>query len=399
MKNKFKLILITLFVAHMSFGQWVKMSDCPGFAGPFPSGFGIGNKAYVLEGQCTNGFWEYDITNDTWAQKATFPGSCRFAGVAVSINGKGYFGTGQKDDLSYENDWWEYDPIADVWTQKASLPADGRWCAVGFSIGNKGYLGTGGRQNSVFTFYNDFWEYDPVADLWTQKANVPGPERENAVAISFNGKGYAGLGSTPGQSTDLSDFYEYSPSENAWTQKQSKLDGGRSSAGIFVLNNEIYVAGGTILSSILPFYTSVKYNPLTNVWSYAGNFIGGAIFKPVAVSFTNAVYMGLGLDDALNNRKDWWRYTLRATSIDEGINRAGGMLIYPSPCKESLCIKLPDTNSPIGFKLLAVDGRVLMDKQLSDTETKLDLSEVSHGVYFVELIYSGGTIRKKIIKE
>jgi hypothetical protein len=38
------------------------------------------------------------------------------------------------------------------------------------AIGNKGYVGTGQYAGSLA----DFWEYDPLSNTWTQKANFGG---------------------------------------------------------------------------------------------------------------------------------------------------------------------------------------------------------------------------------
>jgi N-acetylneuraminic acid mutarotase len=89
------------------------------------------------------------------------------------------------------NDFWEYDPDADSWTQKADFGGAERSSAVGFSIGSKGYLGTGFATDGN---KRDFWEYDPVANTWTQKANFGGTKRTLAVGFSIGTKGYIGLG-------------------------------------------------------------------------------------------------------------------------------------------------------------------------------------------------------------
>ena len=44
-----------------------------------------------------------------------------------------------------QKDFWEYDPAANTWTQKADFGGTARDGAVGFSIGSKGYIGTGYR--------------------------------------------------------------------------------------------------------------------------------------------------------------------------------------------------------------------------------------------------------------
>jgi len=117
--------------------------------------------------------------------------------VGFSIGTKGYFGTGFTITSGVTNEFWEYDPAINRWTEKASLPVSAaRTEAVGFSIGTKGYIGTG----YVFTDdeivnLNDFWEYDPTTDDWTEKASLPvSSARAEAVGFSIGTKGYIGTG-------------------------------------------------------------------------------------------------------------------------------------------------------------------------------------------------------------
>ena len=57
--------------------------------------------------------------------------------------------------------------------------------AVGFSIGSKGYLGTGDSG----PYNKDFWEFDPLINSWTQKADFAGTARSYAVGFSIGAKG------------------------------------------------------------------------------------------------------------------------------------------------------------------------------------------------------------------
>ena len=45
------------------------------------------------------------------------------------------------------NDFWEYDPATNTWTQKADFGGTARQYATGLSIGSKGYIGTGNGSN------------------------------------------------------------------------------------------------------------------------------------------------------------------------------------------------------------------------------------------------------------
>lgn len=109
-------------------------------------GFNIGAKGYVGTGSGTNftdlkDFWEYNLTTDTWAQKADFAGTSRINAVGFGIGTKGYIGTG--DDGAFPNvnnlkDFWEYNPATDKWVQKADFGGTARNGAFSFSIGNRG---------------------------------------------------------------------------------------------------------------------------------------------------------------------------------------------------------------------------------------------------------------------
>src|SRR5438477_199309 len=96
---------------------------------------------------------------DSWTQKANFPGGFgRYGAVGFSVAGKGYIGTGSATD-GIKKDFWEYDPLANTWIQKADFGGVARYYSSGFSVSSKGYIGTGfdGVNN-----LKDFWEYDPA---------------------------------------------------------------------------------------------------------------------------------------------------------------------------------------------------------------------------------------------
>lgn len=73
--------------------------------------------------------------------------------AGFSIGGKGFIGLGI--DGTNRKDFWEYDPVLNTWTQKADFGGTARIRAAGLSIGEKGYMGTGNDG----TYKVDFWEY------------------------------------------------------------------------------------------------------------------------------------------------------------------------------------------------------------------------------------------------
>ena len=63
-----------------------------------------------------------------------------------------------------------------VWTQKSDVGGLTRRNAVGFSIGSKGYIGLG-YSDTTASMLKDFWEYSPLSDSWTQIADFGGTAR------------------------------------------------------------------------------------------------------------------------------------------------------------------------------------------------------------------------------
>jgi hypothetical protein len=208
---------------------------------------------------------------DTWTEKADVPGpnTSRAMAIGLSIGDKGYVGTGTPT----LTDFWEYDPINENWTQKADVPYsayDYRYNAVAFSIGDKGYVGTGVTQFPWWVELSDFWEYDPEFDIWTQKADFGGVARQGAVGFSIGNRGYVGTGRGDYL---LSDFWEYDPTSlvngldvngnpmGAWTQKADFGGTARRLAVGFSIESKGYIGTGDDSSSELASADFWEYDP------------------------------------------------------------------------------------------------------------------------------------------
>jgi len=277
-------------------GVWVQKADFVGVGRYEAVGFSIGNKGYVGTGsygsESFQDFWEYDPASNSWTQKADFAGGTRLLAVGFSIGNKGYIGTGRSN--SSMNDFWEYDPVSNNWTQKADFAGGVRECAVGFSIGNKGYIGTGFSVTGPEVFVKDFWEYDPLSNVWTQKADFTGGGRDNAVGFSIGNKGYIGTGSLI-NGLNENDFWEYDPVSNSWTQKANFAGEGRIDAVGFSIGNKGYIGTGCNYiagSGVNSFYQDFwEYDPVSNSWTQKADFAGGTIDNVVGFSIANKGYI------------------------------------------------------------------------------------------------------------
>src|ERR1051326_6912607 len=121
---------------------------------------------------------------DSWIQKANLLGPARERAVGISINGMRYVGTGWNLSTYYK-DWWQYNPATDTWTQKADfgflVGGTARNRAIGLSINGKGYVGTGWDGTN---YLQKWYEYDPGSNAWTQKTDFPGGARYSASAFT-----------------------------------------------------------------------------------------------------------------------------------------------------------------------------------------------------------------------
>ena len=182
---------------------WTQKASVPGNpTRAWTTNFSIGQKGYMCGGAKDNGsplvhyddLWEYDQSTNAWTQKANFGGGARAYAAGFSIGTKGYVGTGVDNSANpaidiVTNDFWEWSSTNDTWTQKANFPGVARAHACAFSVGMKGYMGMG--MDTAFNGYSDFYEYEPVTNSWNQMANG---HIGMAAGFSIGTKGYLGTG-------------------------------------------------------------------------------------------------------------------------------------------------------------------------------------------------------------
>ncbi len=402
------IIILLAFASLPVFSQWTQRQNLGGMPRSFATGFTVNNTIYLMCGYdgslLYNDVWAYDPATDSWTRKGDFPGGFRSAATAFTIGSKAYFGTGNDGNV-YLNDFWEYEPVTDTWTQKANFPGYEREEAVGFGIGNKGYLGTGqtfvvGPNSSWTTTYNDFYEYDPINDNWTQKDSFPGAPRAYASGAVIGNKGYLGLGGNDDQSASYTDFYEYDPLTDNWTTIASMGGSGRADAGIVASENTMYVIGGINFPSFAGVASCKMYDATTNTWSNAPTFNGGVIIAPVVQNVNGRVFAGSGYYSNLTPRNDWWEFTSLPTSIETVSDEQS--IAFPNPFSKELEIHLKNNSGGKSIEIFDVQSRRVywLTKIVFDEAIKINTTNLSPGIYLLLIKNSSGEIvsSKKIIK-
>jgi len=227
---------------------WTYKISCP-VSGTGNSSFATTTKGYFVKGE---NLWQYDPVLNTWSSKANFPGEAEWGQFGFAVGNKGYVGTG----VYYEdngggfgeyistNELWEYDELNDSWTQKANFPGIPTHSGSAFTIENSGYFVFG-----EYTANPILWEYNTITDEWSYKMNLSdiveniNNGRKNGVSMSINGKGYFGIGHFGSDSNTQSDFYEYDPIQNSCRRIVGMFNPRTSSYGL-TINNIGYIGLG-----------------------------------------------------------------------------------------------------------------------------------------------------------
>jgi N-acetylneuraminic acid mutarotase len=207
--------------------------------------FTNGNNFYFLT-YSTKTMRAYNLVTAAWTTVSTFPGTSGTGAAATYTPTKGYIIGG-----GVEN--WEYDFVANTWTQKAPCPGFTRWGSTAYAIGNNIYFGTGITTGFFFNpitqrpytakiTTSDWYAFNITSNTWMAKAAFGGGTREEALGFVVNGKIYMGMGDMNVTSNPQSDLWCYDPVANSWTQKAT-IPGGPWPPLAFSYFNWVGVAG------------------------------------------------------------------------------------------------------------------------------------------------------------
>jgi N-acetylneuraminic acid mutarotase len=199
----------------------------------------------------------------TWATAAPIPqGAEEVYGIASG--GKMYVFGGLAPGWKSMGMVMEYDPAANSWTRKKDMPAYQHHVAVAESKG-KIYLFGGYRLpdtgNATWIPMNTSWEYDPRADSWRALAALP-QARGSANAAVVDGRIHVIGGATVPAGTPASGFHPalnvsvgthdvFDIAAGTWSRR-TDLPTPRNHAAVGVVDGRIYIVGGRAGSVFIP---------------------------------------------------------------------------------------------------------------------------------------------------
>lgn len=233
-----------------------------------------------------------------WRRLKDFPGEARTGAAGFSANGKGYLVAGKEQSFGLLSDTWEYDPVADQWTEKANFLKQ-LTIMTGLTLNGTGYV-TMGKISSSYNL--NLYCYNPVNDSWITKTAKPGTGSSmKSPAFVIDDKAYV---------TEYFNLYEYNATTDKWIQKSSLPISGYFGGGVaFTIGSKGYFGIGDHIGHgyINSFY---EYNPVSDTWTKKADFPGEPRGSATGFSLPNGKgYVGMGfIENGRRYLKDMWEY-------------------------------------------------------------------------------------------
>jgi type IX secretion system substrate protein len=411
MKKLYRLSILTLSLSLslslVKADWWTQKADFPGFKRVLPISFSIGTTGYIGWGTDTTNMsvkdlWAYNQSSNSWTQKATLPGAARSGAACFAnpVSGKAYAGTGQNTLGTLFQDWWEYNPVANQWTAKANFAGGQRALAVGFYAGFYGYVGCG---NGPSGDMSDLWLYDPVGNQWLAKAPIPSFGRKQAATFTIGTKGYVVTGYNSSATTCLLDNWEYDALGDVWNLKNSFFGDPRYGAAAFSLYGKGYLLTGELYNNNVS-ADNWQYDTITDAWYPKTNFIGAARKEAAYFSIGIHGYIGCGGSPG-SFYKNFWEYTPdTSTGINEVYGQELQFSVYPNPAKSFIIVSPePGANEDIVFTIADVQGKKVYfqksEAQNKKREIEINVGKFPPGIYFITADNGKQKAVKKFLKE
>ena len=286
----------------------------------------------------------------TWTEKAGMPtgkmslSSSVVDGVIYTFGGR----TGGTDasDIEVFASAEAYDPQTDSWTALADMPTPRFWHGSG-TVDGIVYVvgGNSNASNDSFLPLSTVEAYDPAANTWTARANLPTARYGLTISV-VDGILYA-IGGRRNQS-NVSTVEAYDPATDTWTAV-AEMPTPRPFSASSVVDGKVYVFGG--LDNIGGGRLTVEvYDPATDAWTtqsdlptrravFSASTVDGLIYVIGGAAGFVTNYAGVPTVDVYDPGTDNWatasdmltaRARLATSVVDGTIYAIGGGLQWPT---------------------------------------------------------------------
>ena len=247
-----------------------------------------------------------------WVQVTSLPNTFNKThhSFAFSFDDMGYIVAGNSNTGVRDN-FYQYNPVTDSWTELTPFPGVARGFAIGDTWDGKAYFGFG---NDGTSRLNDLWVFDPSDMSWTELASCPCAERTHPAMIANNGKVFVGLGGS--SSGNMNDWWEYDITLNTWSQKDDLPSLPRHHPYQFGIGDYVYTGFGHGNSIFNDWF---RYDIAGETWTQVATLPAEGRVAGTQFSYNGFGYVlsGDGNNHGSMNTGEFWAYDPVTDTWDE----------------------------------------------------------------------------------
>ncbi|MCC6182818.1 MAG: T9SS type A sorting domain-containing protein [Bacteroidia bacterium] len=392
-----RLLIILLFSSTILKAQsWVQLNDFPGTERDDGLAFVINNKAYCITGlevgwHCTKNGYVLDGSTETWSVIASLPlGSERQYATGFSYNGLGYLLGGIDCSSICLNDFFEYSPSLNNWSQLPNFPGQGRQGMSNFIIKNKLYV-LGGKYTDG-TVTNEIWEYNFSNSNWTQKNNLPFNGMWRGSAFSIDTIGYVCYGLKNDNSYNHF-MFKYNYINDTWSKISNIVLLDRKYIGTAICDQKACLYGG--IDSLNNISNTVYvFNPIDSSIAIKLAIPSFARKDGMAFSLNNDFYYTTGVTNSFRTKETW--KTSELVGLNEKIKH-DFFKIYPNPA--SSVLNIVGNSNELQNSIIKLENYFGQIVFIAPFTQQIDISNLPVGIYFLTLKTDSIQKTAKVVKQ
>lgn len=328
---------------------------------------------------CTGVLYSLNMSNNQYTNIHTFTTGCGPKDTPLLVNGILYGmtytgGANNKGVLySYNITNGTYADLFDFSTAQGASPEGS---LIQLSNGKLyGMTGEGGANNKGVIF-----SYDPATDTYTKLFDFGGANGENPAGSFVQATNGLLYGVTAaGGATGVGVVFSFNASTNSFT----KLDDFDVVNGAYSATTLLQAANGLLYGTT----------------QFGGDNFFGTIFSFDITN--NTITKIFDYTSASGNSATGGFITVNPTAIAEHTGIAPQLSVYPNPAKDEFVLQVSNfqLNKNYEMKILDVMGKEVLQSKIRNTKSKVDISFLQAGIYFLECMTDGTRTVTKFSKE
>lgn len=219
-----------------------------------------------------------------WMLAANYP--VMIESPAVASNGTSAYSVAGRLAGAADNIVYRYDPVANTWTQLANVPTALYDAGIAYAANTNKIYVFGGFNGTVIL--NTTQIYDIATNTWSTGAAMPdGRVFPSAAYYSGTGKIYV-IGGFDPNSNEANQTWEYDPVANTWNTSRANIPVAMAGAGYSIVGQFVYLAGHWNNGAASTDH--YRYDIVANTWASMAP-VPVAIYRPAAAGVGTKEYL------------------------------------------------------------------------------------------------------------